>query len=60
MAQRSPRDYIFRPERELDAELLRRAWDCVYAARAALALPRPSTFLGGREIAFPKKAEDEN
>jgi hypothetical protein len=30
----------------LDAELLQRSWKIIKEARAALALPKPSTFLG--------------
>jgi hypothetical protein len=46
MRQRSAKDLIFRPMRELDDELLQRARQSIDEARAALALPRPSTFLG--------------
>jgi hypothetical protein len=46
MALRSPKEYILRPNTELDAELIERCWQSVEEARAALALPVPSTFLG--------------
>lgn len=48
MRQRSPKDLIFRPIHEIDAELLQRARQSIDEAKAALALPRPSTFLGKR------------
>jgi hypothetical protein len=46
MAEFFPRYYISRPIREMDYEHLRQARDCLNEARAALALPVPSTFLG--------------
>ena len=47
MAPRIPKEPIFRLVSQLDAELLKRAWECVNQSKAALALPIPSTFLGG-------------
>jgi hypothetical protein len=57
MAQQLPRGYIYRPIHEQDAELLRRARDCIRKAKAMLELPVPSTFLGAREIPPSDKTE---
>jgi hypothetical protein len=46
MRQRSPKDLIFRPICEIDTELLQRARQSIAEAKAASALPVPSTFLG--------------
>jgi len=59
MPLKLPRDPIYRPQK-LDAELVRRSWECIAEARAALALPPPSTFLGVRDqSAAPKGNEPE-
>ena len=46
MTARGPKDHIFRPLHELDAEHIQRAQECIKEAKAILALPKPSTFLG--------------
>jgi hypothetical protein len=54
--KRIPKQPIYRPG-QLDAHLLQHAWDCINEARAALALPIPSTFLGGKAV--PPTNENE-
>jgi hypothetical protein len=61
MAKQSPKQIpkqpIYRPVQKLDADVLQHAWDCINEARAALALPIPSTFLGK---AAPPTNENED
>jgi hypothetical protein len=56
MVQLLPRNHIFRPNSELDAELLRRAREVIEKAKAVLTIPLPSTFLGNPQD-FEEDAE---
>jgi hypothetical protein len=56
MVPKLPRDLINRP-RPGDHYLLERARECIAEAKAALALPRPSTFLGPRQETALDKSE---
>ena len=60
MKKALPRFNPYRPL-PIDPESLERARKCVAEARAALALPRPSVFLGNptpKKIPLPRQEED--
>jgi hypothetical protein len=55
MALWLPKQPIYWPKRELDAQFLERYWQSVEEAKAALALPKPSLFLGGNQRVSQKQ-----